>query len=188
MSHVRSIAVAAMASLTLLATTACVTPPPISPTIASAPPEVAPVTEEPAASQPSGEEVHTAADAARAAALQAYVDAEVATIPQIIEGYDGMYADVSITGAIENATGDGEIPVGDFAVMRYDYTYANSMDWAATSDALESQRSVFDEACASQVFPSIEAAGVEGPFAAVYSYRDTTTSGAEPMWSHTCIG
>lgn len=45
---------------------------------------------------------------------------------------------------------------------------------------------VFDESCAAQLFPTLASAGIDGPFAAVYSYRDVNTSGAAPEWSHTC--
>ncbi|WP_159599959.1 hypothetical protein [Agromyces humi] len=124
-------------------------------------------------------------DAANAAALAVYVQAEQATIPQILGQYPDLYSEVTIDGAMKDQAGDRGLPAGTYAVVFYDYTYASAVDWPTAIDALDGQRASFDSVCDSTVFPAMRQAGVTGPLSAVYSYTDGRSEFG-PMWSHTC--
>jgi hypothetical protein len=117
-------------------------------------------------------------------ALASYVEAQEAQLPALLEQYPGLYSDVSIEGSLADSTGDEGIPAGTYSVVYFDYTFANEMDWTATSAGLEEQRASLDEACATSVFPEMRTAGVTGPLGAVYSYGDVVSDGA--VWTHTC--
>lgn len=120
-----------------------------------------------------------------AEALIDYVEAEKATIAQIMADFPGLYADIRVTGSLEESRGDRGLPVGIFSVVFYDYTYAQDMDWSLTMQALDGQRLAIDEVCRTTIFPAMRAAGVTGPLSAVYSYGDGRSQfGA--MWHHTC--
>ena len=135
----------------------------------------------PASSPTDSEDTGDASEAA----LAKYVEAERSQIPTIIEQYPDLYSDVTIDGAVEESTGDDEIPAGTHSVVRFTYTYADAMDWDATSTALDGQTSALDDACSATIFTAMGVYGVEGPLAAVFGYTDAT-SGDEIMWSHTC--
>jgi len=134
--------------------------------------------------EPSSEPTRDAQEL-NADALAAYVEAERATMPAVMEQYPGLYADASVDGTFEESDGDGDLPAGTYAVVWYDYTYANPLDWSTATVALEGQRSTFDDLCESTVFPAMRRAGITGPLGAVWSYKDVTSESG-PMWSHTC--
>lgn len=120
-----------------------------------------------------------------AEALLAYVEAERATIPQILDQFPGLYSEVIINGSLEESRGDRGLPAGVFSVVFYEYTYAQEMDWSTTMDALDAERSSIDDLCRTTLFPAMRNAGVIGPLSVVYSYGDGRSQfGA--MWHHTC--
>jgi len=119
-------------------------------------------------------------------ALNSYVEAERAQIPTIIEQYPDLYSDVTIEGAVEESTGDEEnIPAGTHSTIRFTYTYAAEMDWAATGPALDAQGTALEDACSATIFPAMSTYGVDGPLAAVFEYTDAKNS-PEIMWSYAC--
>ncbi|MGE3192028.1 MAG: hypothetical protein AB7K08_01000 [Microbacteriaceae bacterium] len=118
-------------------------------------------------------------------ALEQYVTAERATLPQIMQLYPGLYSEVEVKGTFEESNGDRGIPPGTYAVVWFDYTYANAMDWSATMADLDAQRSGIDDLCAHTIFPAMRRAGITGNLSVVYSYGDGR-SAFGPMWSHTC--
>jgi len=119
-------------------------------------------------------------------ALNSYVEAERAQIPTIIDQYPDLYSDVTIEGAVEESTGDEEnIPAGTHSTIRFTYTYAAEMDWAATGPALDAQGSALEDACSATIFPAMSSYGVDGPLAAVFEYTDAKNS-PEIMWSYAC--
>ena len=117
-------------------------------------------------------------------ALLAYVEAERATIPQIMALYPDLYSEVSIEGSFEDSQGDQGIPAGTYAVLWFDYTYASPMDWSRTIGGLDGQRSAIDDACETALFPAMRNAGITGPMSVVYSYGDISSGGT--MWSYSC--
>lgn len=180
-----------IAAATLFATTACITPPsvetptePEQSTDTDTGTETEPSTETEPATEPETDQGTD--DPAREAALQGYVDAEIAGIPQIQEQLEGVYAEINISGQIESSDGSGELPAGDVAVMYYDYVYADQMDWTATASGLDAQSGQLDTACTDQIFPAMEQQGVTGPWAAVWTYGDVASGG--PQWTHVCSG
>jgi len=133
---------------------------------------------------PSGESSEEA-PAESDGALNSYVEAERAQIPTIIEQYPDLYSDVSIAGALEESTGDEDIPAGPHSTIRFTYTYADEMDWEATGPALDAQGTALEDACTATIFPAMNTYGVEGPVAAVFEYTDAANS-PEIMWSYAC--
>ncbi|VXB27865.1 hypothetical protein [Plantibacter sp. T3] len=127
----------------------------------------------------------SSAESANAKALLSYVDAERATIPQIMSQYPGLYSEVRIEGSLEESDGSRGLSVGTHSVVWFYYTYANPVDWSSATTALDGQRATIDSVCDSTVFPAMRNAGIIGPMGVVYSYDDGQSAyGA--MWEHTC--
>ncbi|TFV98925.1 hypothetical protein [Orlajensenia leifsoniae] len=124
-------------------------------------------------------------DAANQKALDVYVEAERATIPTLLKMYPGMYSTVDITGSLEEQDGTKGLPAGKYSVVFFDYTYAQAMDWTATSEGLDAQRPAIDTLCDTTLFPAMKKVGVTGSMSVVYTYSDNQNE-FEPMWSHTC--
>ncbi len=126
-----------------------------------------------------------AAQAVNAEALLSYVEAERATLPQIMAQYPGLYSEIVVDGSFEESLGDRGLPVGTYAVVWFRYTYANPVDWQSQMDALDGQRSTLDTLCETTLFPAMKAAGITGPQGVVYSYDDGQSEFG-PMWTHSC--
>lgn len=121
----------------------------------------------------------------RANALLDYVEAERATVSTLRENFAGLYSEIRAEGTLETQDGSRGLRAGEYAVIWYYYTYAQPMDWGVTMDALDAQRTQFDQLCESTIFPAMAGAGVVGPKSAVWSYSDSRSEFG-PMWSHTC--
>ena len=124
-------------------------------------------------------------DTERTAALERYVEAERAQLPQVMELTSGLYSNIEVTGRLQHSDGTRGLPVGTHAVVQFDYTYASPMDWPTTISALDAQKPLFEDACASMVFPAMREAGVTSPMGVVYTYQDVN-GGLAPMWQYTC--
>ncbi|NKY38665.1 DUF4854 domain-containing protein [Cellulomonas septica] len=105
----------------------------------------------------------------QAAALDAYVTALQATVPQLMSQFDGTYSAITITG---------EQP----STVVYTYTYAEQLDAPATASALDGQVDQLQEVCDSAVFPEMEGQGITTDPQVRYVY--VNADGAE-IWSHT---
>ncbi|WP_394552437.1 hypothetical protein ACDF64_16480 [Agromyces sp. MMS24-JH15] len=137
-------------------------------------------------SDTSGRDAESAADelAQNTTALETYVEAERATIPQLMDSMPGTYSDVTIDGDIRESTGRGElIPDVMYAVMHYSYTYAEPMDYSSTKAGLEQLQPTLEEACDSVVFPAMRSAGVTMQKSAIYTWGDR--DGA--ISTYTCV-
>ena len=100
--------------------------------------------------------------------LDAFVEAERATIPAILDASAGMYSEIDIVG-IQPDT------------VEYSYVYAEPIDAAAALEYFESMIDTIQELCEAQVFPAMERAGVTGSQKVRYTYYNP--DGSE-LWSH----
>lgn len=116
-------------------------------------------------------------------ALAAYVDAERATIPQILKLYPGVYSDVTIDASQRDSSGIQGIPEGNYSVVVYQYVFADTKDWSQVGPALDTQKSVIDGACTKTIFPAMKSAGVTGAMAALYEYGDAANG---IQWTYAC--
>jgi len=116
-------------------------------------------------------------------ALADYVESERAQIAKILAQYPALYNDVTIDGAVEESTGDGDLPEGIYSVITYTYTYGTERDWSVAGAELDEQIPRLDGACTRSIFPTMHTNGVEGPIAAVFEYGDVT---ADAQWTYTC--
>lgn len=105
----------------------------------------------------------------QAAALDAYVTALQATVPQLMAQFDGTYSAITITG---------EQP----STVVYTYTYAQQLDGPATASALDGQVDQLQDVCDSAVFPEMEGQGITVDPQVRYVYLNA--DGSE-IWSHT---
>ena len=122
--------------------------------------------------------------AASKKALADYVESERAQIAKILAQYPALYNDVAIEGAVEESTGDGDLPEGTHSVITYTYTYGTERDWSVTGAELDEQIPRLDGACTRSIIPTMHTNGVEGSIAAVFVYGDVT---ADAQWTHTCV-
>jgi len=122
--------------------------------------------------------------AASKKALADYVESERAQIAKILAQYPALYNDVAIDGAVEESTGDGDLPEGTHSVITYTYTYGTERDWSVTGAELDEQIPRLDGACTRSIIPTMHTNGVEGSIAAVFVYGDVT---ADAQWTHTCV-
>jgi hypothetical protein len=90
-------------------------------------------------------------------ALEEYAAAERAQIPAILEANPGIYSDVEI---------EAEAP----HTIVFSYIYAEQVDPAAATEYFETVVPEIETLCETQLFPAMEAAGVEGTQAARYVY------------------
>ncbi|PVU83262.1 hypothetical protein DDP54_09960 [Cellulomonas sp. WB94] len=103
------------------------------------------------------------------AALDAYVEAERATIPAIKESSPGVYSDISVQ-AVYPSTID------------YHYVYVQQVDPTAANDYFESSMETLQALCDTKVFPAMASVGVTDPQKATYTFDNA--DGSE-LWSHT---
>jgi len=122
--------------------------------------------------------------AASREALAAYVESERSQLTKLLGQYSSLYSDLTVDGAVEESTGDGDIPEGTYSVMTYTSTYANEMDWSEAGADLDEQIPRLDGACTRSIFPTMHTLGVEGPVAVVFEYGDVT---ADAQWTYTCV-
>ena len=113
-----------------------------------------------------------------AQALEAYVGLEQAGIADILAQYPGVYEKIQIEGSFEELP---DVP-GEYAVVFYDYVYADPMDHASTAAALEGEAAGLQDTCDTAIFPSMRQTGVTGPLGAQYTFYD----GDGEIWSFTC--
>jgi hypothetical protein len=121
-------------------------------------------------------------DEERDLALADYVETERAAIPTIMDQNAGVYSSVEVDGRFVEPDGGSDVLP---AVMFYNYVFAEKLDWSVAGTGLDAQKPALDDACSTQIYPAMRAAGVTGPVGAVFSYSDgSETSG--PSWEHTC--
>lgn len=99
------------------------------------------------------------ADDASHQALDAYVDAERATIPAYLAESPDLYTDVSI---------EPEYPSG----IVFTYVYAEALDQGAAAKYFDNLRDTMQDLCDNQVFPAMEKAGVTGDLSVTYTYAN----------------
>jgi hypothetical protein len=116
-------------------------------------------------------------------ALSVYVEAERATIPGILNQYPGLYSEVTVEGSRNDSSGKLGIPRGNYSVVIYKYVYAQNKDWSQAIPALDTQKLVIDEVCATKIFPAMRLAGVTGPMGVLYAYGDEATG---TQWTYAC--
>ncbi|GHD78299.1 hypothetical protein GCM10007394_05650 [Salinibacterium amurskyense] len=117
-------------------------------------------------------------------ALLAYVEAERATIPRLLDQYPGLYSEALVSGSRFESRGDRGIPAGSYSVVTFTYDYANAVDWTAAQAALDTQRSAIDELCETAVFPAMRSAGITGYLGVEYLYKDARDIGT--LWDYSC--
>ncbi|WP_062069860.1 hypothetical protein [Demequina sediminicola] len=101
-------------------------------------------------------------------ALADYVASEEATVPGLLEDFDGLYTDINIA-AVPPST------------VEYVYYYAEPIDPDAAVEYFDGAIGEIQDLCDTQVFPGMEAAGIVDP-AVTYIYFDS--EGTE-LWEHT---
>jgi hypothetical protein len=102
-------------------------------------------------------------------ALDAYVAAERATIPALLEQVPGTYAGVAI---------DAVHPAG----IAYTYTYAQQVDPEAAAASFATLEATLRGVCDATLFPALARAGVTGSPSAAYTY--VNADGAT-LWTRT---
>lgn len=160
----RRAAASLLIATTLTFTAACSSSSPEAEDTASA----VPTKEAPATVEATEDSTASGADD-QAAALDAYVTALQATVPQLMAQFDGTYSAITITG---------EQP----STVVYTYTYAQQLDGPATASALDGQVDQLQDVCDSAVFPEMEGQGITVDPQVRYVYLNA--DGAE-IWSHT---
>ena len=116
-------------------------------------------------------------------ALADYVESERSQAATVLDKYPYLYSDIAVDGAVEESTGDGDLPEGTYSVITYTYTYGNEMDWSVAGADLDEQIPRLDGACTRSIFPPMRTQGVEGSIAVVFEYGDVT---ADAQWTYTC--
>ncbi|WP_062380835.1 hypothetical protein [Demequina pelophila] len=114
----------------------------------------------------------TSASAPADSALDAFVDAERASIPEILEGTPGTYAEV-----IVEARAPGSVD--------YTYVYAEAQDPELSQDYFDALVPTLQYLCDTHVFPRMADMGVQGVPEARYTYLNA--DGTE-LWSHSFSG
>lgn len=94
---------------------------------------------------------------AQRAALDKYVAAESAQIPQIYTMYPGVYSDVRV---------EAELP----ATITYSYVYLDAQDGPAVAAQLDTMIEAFQQSFDTVVFPSMKQFGIEGQITGRYVY------------------
>ena len=101
-------------------------------------------------------------------ALENYVAAAQSQLPQLLEAFDGMYAEIAIDYEYSET-------------IVYDYLYARQVDRKAARKHFKASVAQIQSACDSQVFPDMERAGIANPKAR-YTYFNADGS---RIWSRT---
>ena len=101
-------------------------------------------------------------------ALENYVAAAQSQLPQLLEAFDGMYAEIAIDYEYSET-------------IVYDYLYARQVDPKAARKHFKASVAQIQSACDSQVFPDMERAGIANPKAR-YTYFNADGS---RIWSRT---
>lgn len=101
-------------------------------------------------------------------ALENYVAAAQSQLPQLLEAFDGMYAEIAIDYEYSET-------------IVYDYLYARQVDPKAARKHFKTSVAQIQSACDSQVFPDMERAGIANPKAR-YTYFNADGS---RIWSRT---
>ncbi len=133
--------------------------------------------------QTTAQEVEAEPDASEGALL-AYADAERATLPQIHAAFPGLYEGITVTASMRDSDGREGITPGTYAVIWYEYTYTDPVDYGATTAMLDSSASTLQQQCEAVVFPAMRAAGITAPLSAVYEYKSGTLGS---IWSYACF-
>lgn len=102
------------------------------------------------------------------AVLDAFIAAERATIPQIMESMGDLYDAVEINPAYPNG-------------VEYAYVYREPLDAVAAAGYFDGMLDTLQTMCDTAVFPAMERAGISNP-SITYTYRNP--DGSE-IWSHT---
>ncbi len=115
------------------------------------------------------EQVVDVVDEEVADGLEDFVAGEAATVPTLMEAFDGLYSEIEVLAEQPDT-------------VHYSYTYAEAVDVDAATELFDAQIDSLQESCDSVIFPAMEAAGVTGSQAATYSFHNRDGS---LIWEHT---
>ncbi|WP_421735288.1 hypothetical protein [Cellulomonas sp.] len=102
-------------------------------------------------------------------ALDAYVAAMQSQLPALVDSFDGMYSDITITGVHPD-------------LVEYQYVYAQQLDATTATSQFDGMIPTLQSACDSAVFPEMARAGVSTDPKIRYTY---TNADGSTLWSHT---
>ncbi|MCA0294552.1 MAG: DUF4854 domain-containing protein [Actinobacteria bacterium] len=107
-------------------------------------------------------------DSPSAKALEKYVAAVQAQIPELMKSFGDTYTDFTITA---------DAP----STIVYEYTFTNKVNKSAAAKQLDGMKGTYQSTLDDQVFPEMEKAGITDPHAR-YTYLNPDGS---KVWSHT---
>lgn len=111
-------------------------------------------------------------------ALQAYIKAEQATVPNLMATtLAGIYSEMTIDGRFEpvnetrNRPSDGTPAVVWHAEIAFSYRYLPDTDLSRAPQQIEASRARVERLCETTIFPSVRAFGVDTPITVLFRYH-----------------
>lgn len=120
-------------------------------------------------------------------ALLAYVEAEQATVPNLMANMPGVYSEIVVEGTFETVKKSRHLlPDGMHAVVWFDYTYVPDYDLSVAYRQIEASKAQVDQLCETSIFPRMRALGVDPPLGVTFTYHGVDRiSPIDTLWCST---